>query len=324
MEPNEPLSLEAALNLPLDDEPEDTAAPEQEEEIQDASPIADEEETALEEVTEPEDDEAVEDDEEQEGDPEAVIAVPPPKSWGDEEAKAVWSKLPPEVQRQVATREEQRDQATQRILSESGQVRKQAVEATKALGEFAQRADSALAQVEAAFTQQGYDTMSKADWANLAQSDPNAYAQHKAYAEYLVEQHQETSRIRSNAQLAQAEAFAEEQYGVLKQYAPDVVQHHDEIVQYLNQTFGYTPAQVKVSSAADRLLAYKAMMFDRMSAQARERTANSKPQAKPAPKAFNASAAQTSTPTVRNKANASKAFKANPSIENAMRMLPDV
>lgn len=324
MEDNDTLSLEAALNLPLDDEPAEKAAPRPAEEIQDAGPTADEEETALEEVTETDEEEAVEDDEEQDDTPETVSVVPPPKSWGDEDARNVWSKLPPEVQRQVATREEQRDQATQRILSESGQVRKQAVEATKALGDFAQRADYALSQVEQAFTQQGYDTMTKADWARLAQSDPNAYNQHKAYAEYLAEQHQETSRIRSNAQLAQAEAFAEEQFGVLQQHAPDVVQHYNELVQYLGQTFGYTPAQVKVSSAADRLLAYKAMMFDRMSAQARERSATLKPQAKPAPKAFNATAGQTSTPTVRNKQNAQKSFKANPSIENAMRMLPDV
>ena len=141
MEDNETLSLEAALNLPLDDEPAEKAAPRPAEEIQDAGPTADEEETALEEVTEPDEDEAVEDDEEQDDTPETVSVVPPPKSWGDEDARNVWSKLPPEVQRQVATREEQRDQATQRILSESGQVRKQAVEATKALGEFAQRAD---------------------------------------------------------------------------------------------------------------------------------------------------------------------------------------
>lgn len=322
------LTLEAALDIPLEDEPEPKAAagePEEgdDEEIQDAAPTADEEAEALDEVTDADDDEAVED-EDTEDAPETVSVVAPPKSWGDEEAKAVWSKLPPEVQRQVATREEQRDQATQRILSESGQERKKAVEATKALGQFAQRAASALEQIESAFTQQGYDKMTKADWARLAQSDPNAYNQHRAYAEYLSEQHQEATRVRANAQLAQQEAFAEQQHELLKTHAPEVVQNHNEVAQYLNQQFGYTQDQVRLSSAADRLLAYKAMMFDRMNAQAKQKAASSKPQAKPAPKALSASAGQTSTPTARKKANAYKAFAAKPSIENAIHLLPDV
>lgn len=319
------LSLEAALDIPLEDEPEPKAAPEvgEDEEIQDATPIADEEAEALDEVTEADEDEAVED-EDAEDAPETVSVVAPPKSWGDEEAKAIWSKLPAEVQRQVATREEQRDQATQRILSESGQARKQAIEATQALGEFTYRAAQAIEQIEGAFTQQGYDKMTKADWARLAQSDPNGYQQHRAYAEYLHEQHQEAQRVRQNAQLAQQEAFAEQQYTLLSQHAPEVVQSHNDVTRYLNEQFGYTPDQVRLSSAADRLLAYKAMMFDKMNAQAQQKAASSKPQARPAPRAPGASAGQTSTPTARKKANAYKAFASRPSVENAIHLLPDV
>ena len=312
-----PLTLDAALDMPLDDEPETEA----EEITEGADPTASEEAEALEEVTEAVEEEATEDEEDDA--PEPVSATPPPRSWGDDEAKAIWSKLPPEVQRQVATREEQRDQATQRILSEAGQQRKQAVQATEALGQYAQRAEQALQAVESAFQSQGYDKMTKADWARLAQSDPTAYQQHKAYAEYLAEQHQQAAQVRSNAQLAAQEAFAQSQQEILQQHAPEVIQHQNDLVQYLNVTFGYTPDQVRIASAADKLLAYKAMMYDRMSAQAQQRAASSKPVAKPAPKALAASAGQTSTPTARKKMNASKAFAAQPSIENAMRMLPD-
>jgi hypothetical protein len=310
------LTLDAALDLALDTDP----VQEDEEISEGADPTAPDEAEALEEVTEA-DEEAVED--EDEDAPETVSAVPVPKSWGDDEAKAIWSKLPAEVQRQVATREEQRDYATQRILSEAGQQRKQAVQATEMLGQYAQRAEQALQAVEQAFVQQGYDQMSKADWARLAQSDPNAYQQHKAYAEYLAEQQQHAVQVRSNSQLAAQEAFAQNQYEILSAHAPEVVQHHNDLIQYLGTTFGYTPDQVRVASAADKLLAFKAMMYDRMSAQAQRQAASSKPVSKPAPKALSASAGQTSTPTARKKVNASKAFAAQPSLENAMRMLPD-
>lgn len=316
-DPNETaLTFDAALDLALD-----TDLVQEEEEISEgADPTAPEEAEALEEVTEVEE-EATED--EDDDAPETVSAVPVPKSWGDDEAKAIWSKLPAEVQRQVATREEQRDSATQRILSEAGQQRKQAVQATEMLGQYAQRAEQALQAVEQAFVQQGYDQMTKADWARLAQSDPNAYQQHKAYAEYLAEQQQQAAQVKANSQLAAQEAFAQSQYEILSAHAPEVVQHHNDLVQYLGTTFGYTPEQVRVASAADKLLAYKAMMYDRMSAHAQRQAASSKPVSKPAPKALSASAGQTSTPTARKKMNASKAFAAQPSIENAMRMLPD-
>jgi hypothetical protein len=313
----ETLTLDAAMDLPLDGEPER----EQDEQITEgADPTAPEEAEALEEVTEAEE-EATE--EEETDAPETVSATPPPRSWGDDEAKAIWSKLPPEVQRQVATREEQRDQATQRLLSEAGQQRKAAVQATEALGSYAQRAEQAIQAIEQAFQTQGYDKMTKADWARLAQSDPNAYQQHRAYAEYLSEQQQQASQVRANAQLAAQEAFAQTQHEILQQHAPEVVQHQADLVKYLNVTFGYTPDQVRVASAADKLLAYKAMMYDRMSAQAQQRAASSKPVAKPAPKALAASAGQTSTSTARKAGNALKAFQAKPSIENAINLLPD-
>jgi hypothetical protein len=316
---NERLSLEAALNLPMEgiDAPEDE---DQDDEIQDATPMADEESEALDEATE--DDESLEEDEDEDA-PATVSVVPAPKSWGDEEAKALWVRLPPEVQRQVATREDQRDQATQRLLSNAGEERKRAVEATRALGEFAQRADQTLQTLEQAYGDAGYEDWSREDWYRLSREDPGLYVQHREYANLLHQQRQQAMQIRANAQMAQQEAFAEEQNNLLRQYAPAVIEQFNDVTSYLNQAFGYTPDQVRLASAADKVLAYKAMMFDRMSAQAKQKAATSKPQAKPAPKALGASAAQTSTPTGRKTQNAQKAFKAKPSIENAMRMLPD-
>lgn len=322
MEPTERLTLEAALDLPLEGED----APEEEDqdnEIQDATPMADEEAEAVEDVTEADEDEAVEEDEDTEDAPETVSVVPPPKSWGDDEAKALWVRLPPEVQRQVATREEQRDKATHQLLSQTGEERKKAVEATRALGTFAQRAEQTLQSLEQAYQTAGYESWTNEDWYNLSRSDPGLYVQHREYANLLQQQRQQAQQIRANAMIAQQEAFAEEQTVLLRQHAPDVIEHQSEVTQYLSETFGYTPDQVRLSSAADRLIAYKAMMYDRMTTQAKQKAASSKIQAKPAPKALSASAAQTSTPTGRKKANAQKAFQAKPSIENAMRMLPD-
>ena len=322
MDPTERLSLEAALDIPLENEPLDDEAQGEIEEIQDAAPTADEEDEAVDDATLSDEDEAVEDNEDEDA-PETVSVVPAPKSWGDEEAKALWVRLPPEVQRQVATREDQRDQATQRLLSNAGEERKKAVEATRALGTFAQRAEQTLQSLEQAYQTAGYEQWSREDWYKLSIEDPGLYVQHREYSNLLQQQRQQAQQIRANAMIAQQEAFAEEQMGILRQHAPDVVQSYGEIAEYLGQTFGYTPDQVRLASAADKLIAYKAMMFDRMNAQAKQKAATSKNQAKPAPKAFSASAAQTSTPTGRKKVNAQKAFSAKPSLENAMRMLPD-
>lgn len=326
MDPNEDrLSLEAALDIPLDDEPrEDDDAPEagEDDEIQGATPMADEEEEALDEVTDSDEDEAVED-EDDESDPEPVIAVAPPKSWGDEEAKAKFIQMPPELQRYVASREEERDRATQRILSESGQERKKAVEATRALGGFAQRAEATLQSLEQAYQTAGYGDWTDQDWYRLSVENPSLYVQHREYSNLLRQQQQQARQIHANAQLAQQEAFAEEQTSLLRQHAPHVIEGHGKLSEYLAKTYGYTADQVRLASAADRDIAWKAMMFDQMNAQAKQKAASSKNQAKPAPKALHASAGQTSTPTARKKANAAKAFQAKPSLENAMRMLPD-
>jgi hypothetical protein len=316
----ERLSLEAALDLPLEgeDAPEEE---DQEQEIQDAAPTADEEAEALDEVTEAED-EAVEDDEDEDA-PETVSIVPAPRSWGDEEAKALWVRLPAEVQRQVATREEQRDQATQRMLSQAGEERKRAVDATRALGSFAQRAEQTLSSLETAYADAGYEKWSTEDWYRLSREDPGLYVQHREYANLLQQQRQQATQLRNNAVLAQQEAFADEQAQLLGQHAPVVLQAHAELTDYLGKAYGYTPEQVRYASAADRLIAFKAMQYDRMTSQANQKAASSKPQAKPAPKALGASAAQTSTPTGRKKVNAQKAFAQKPSLENAMKMLPD-
>ena len=334
---DERLSIEDAIDaIPDDFDLNDTVAPEEDEadaveveedeqeEIQDADPTADEEDEALDEVTESDEEEADEDDDAEDGpDEQVTVAVEIPKSWGDEEAKALWVRLPAEVQRQVATREEERDKATQRILSESGQERKKAVEATKALGSFAQRAEAALQAVEQAYSDAGYDQWTAQDWYNLSAQNPELYVQHKAYADQLSEQKKTAEQVRANARMAAQESFAEEQADLLRQHMPEVLEKHSEVVDYLGKTFGYTADQVRLASAADRVLAYKAMQFDRMNEQAKAKANSSKNQAKPAPKGLKSSAGQTSTSGQRKKANAAKAFKQKPSIENAINMLPD-
>lgn len=327
------LSIEDALSaFPDDFDDNDTAAPEEvddaadveeDDNIQDAGPTADEEDEALDEVTASDEDEADEEDDAEDGPAQVTVAVEIPKSWGDEEAKALWVRLPAEVQRQVATREEERDRATQRILSESGQERKKAVEATRALGSFAQRADAALQAVEQAYSDAGYDQWTAQDWYNLSAQSPELYVQHRAYAEQLAEQKRTAEQVRANARMAAQESFAEEQADLLRQHMPEVLEKHSEVVDYLGKTFGYTADQVRLASAADRVLAYKAMQFDRLNAQAQAKAKSSKNQAKPAPKGLKSSAGQTSTSGQRKTANAAKAFKQKPSIENAINLLPD-
>jgi|13_taG_2_1085334.scaffolds.fasta_scaffold06197_3 hypothetical protein len=296
----------------------------EQDEIQDADPTADEEEEALDEVTASDEEEADEEDDGEDGPDEdqVTVAVEIPKSWGDDEAKAKFIQMPPELQQYVASREEERDKATQRILSESGQERKKAVEATKALGTFAQRADQVLQQIESNIQQSGYDQWTAQDWYRLSAENPDLYSQHKAYSDMLNQQRTEAMQVKQNADLAQQESFAEEQANLLKQHKPEVLEARAKLSQYLSQTYGYTPDQVRSGSAADQDIAYKAMLYDEMNASAKANASKSKP-SKPAPKGIKASAGQTSTSRQRKKATAKKNFAKNPSMRNALDAMPD-
>lgn len=331
----ESLSIEQALEIEWEGdevivEEETPEQPEAEldedEETLDADPTADEEDEALEEVTASDDEEADEEDGSEDGPDEdqVTVAVEIPKSWGDDEAKAKFIQMPQELQQYVASREEERDKATQRILSESGQERKKAVEATKALGQFAQRADQALQQIEANIQQAGYDAWSPQDWYNLSVNNPELYSQHKAYSDMLNEQKQSAMQVKQNADLAAQESFVEEQTNLLRDNYPDVLEARDAVTEYLGKNFGYKAHQVRAASAADHLLAFKAMKYDEMTskAQAKAKASKSKP-SKPAPKGVKASAGQTSTSRQRKKATAAKNFNKNPSMKNAMDLLPD-
>lgn len=325
------LSIEEASELDWSEdvvEVEETPQPEveldEDEEIQDAGPTADEEEEALEEVTDSDEEEADEDDDAEDGPDEdqVTVAVEIPKSWGDDEAKAKFIQMPPELQQYVASREEERDKATQRILSESGQERKKAVEATQALGQFAQRADQALQAVEATIQQQGYDSWTAQDWYKLSVENPELHSQHKAYSDMLNEQKQSAMQVKQNADLAAQESFVEEQTKLLQQHKPEILEARGDLTDYLGKNYGYSAQQVRAASAADQDLAFKAMKYDEMTSKAKAKASKSKP-SKPAPKGVKASAGQTSTSRQRKAAQADKAWRKNPSIDNAARVLPD-
>lgn len=326
------LSIEEASELDwsedvveVEEAPQPEAELDEDEEIQDADPTADEEDEALDEVTESDEEEAEEDDDAEDGpdeDDPVTVAVDIPKSWGDDEAKAKFIQMPHELQQYVASREEERDKATQRILSESGQERKKAVEATKALGQFRDRADQALQQIEANIQQAGYDGWSPQDWYKLSVENPELYSQHKAYSDMLNEQKQSAVQVKQNADLAAQESFVEEQTTLLQQHKPEILEARPALTDYLSKNYGYSAQQVRAASAADQDLAYKAMKYDEMTSKAKAKASKSKP-SKPAPKGVKASAGQTSTSRQRKKVSAAKNFNKNPSMKNALDMLPD-
>lgn len=317
--------LAALLPDEGDEAPVTAPEPEEIEEIQDADPTADEEDEDLEEGTLSDEDEADEDDDASEHEPDdpSGIVLDMPTGWGDEEAKAEWVKLPRSIQQQVISREKDRNSATDRILSTAGEERKKAVEATKALGAFAERAEQVLEALDKQIGESEFDQLSPQQQYQLSIQNPELYSQHKAYSEYLKTQRDEARKVKENARLAHQESFAEEQANLLKQHVPEVFEAHSQITDYLGKTFGYNADQVRLSSAADRVLAFKAMKYDEMTSKAKAKATSSKQPAKPAPKGLKASPGQTSTPSQRKTVRATKAFKAKPSVENLASILPD-
>lgn len=322
------LSIEAAIEALPDEEAspapepqrdEDKAPPESapeeadalaDTEDPDADPEADEEDgdgPDEDQLTDADDEEAQEDDE---GDPDSVQPIAPPQSWGDDKALEMFAQLDPALQQQIAAREADRDKTIRRVTSEAGEARKASDEAARTLAGYAEQTEQLIQAVGSRTAQ---------EWHDLAQRDWNAYAAQLSVAYETVVNADAFKQVAANSRTVKDAVWSSDQAKALQVHEPDAYNAQTEVQAYLKDAFGVPENRFDQTSAVDRVLAYKAMLYDR--AQTTKKDTLRRQKAKPAPKSVKSSPAQAVPSSQRKKKAKVQAFDKNPSIENAINLI---
>jgi hypothetical protein len=139
--------------------------------------------------------------------PAAVPAIDPPASWTKEE-KAEFATYPREAQERIARREQERERATHRSLTEAAErskvlmAKEQAAE--QARQQFEGALQSTIAQLVDVQAQEFAEIKTPADLQRLANDDPFAYVRFKASQEKIQLLHQQSITLQQQrAQQAQ-------------------------------------------------------------------------------------------------------------------------
>lgn len=187
-----------------------------------------------------------------------IPAIEPPTSW-DAEAKKLFAGLPPEAQRVIADRENQRDKAVNAKASEAAAARKASEAAANEAAQIAQHYADQLNQYTRAIEPQ------RPDYSLLA-TDPQAYAQQAAAYEAATAQRNElaqhaeqASRQAQALQQQQMKAASEEFHSTLTQAWgekwSDPKQRETTIAELtpIAEALGYAPEVQSEANATDLL-----------------------------------------------------------------------
>lgn len=269
-----PLSREQAVEM-LTERPPEAAAPEapveaaaEPEEIDAGTSPADEPDVEAENLTE--------------GEPEPELeaeTLEPPLYWSPE-AKAEFAELPPNLQAVVLAQEGPREAATAKAKAEAAEKVKVADAELAKLGQFAESLADRLPQWISTFESRwGTETP---DWV--------AYAQEHGVEQMTLlklQHEQEQAQLQQAVQAKQVaegqaqQAFVRAEYAKLTELAPDLVHpetgqaKRHEVAEYLVKAGGIDLQAVQNISAAEMIIARKAMLYDQAQAALK---------AKPAPK----------------------------------------
>ncbi|HSY85827.1 MAG TPA: hypothetical protein VLA85_04600 [Verrucomicrobiae bacterium] len=158
------------------------------EESPEAEPESEDEDEGDGEGDGPDEDQVTEEEEDDgEGDPEAVIA--PPKSWPSE-MRAHFAKLPPDLQRVIADRENERDATFNRQVNEAAEKRRAAEAELQAASTERRQYLASLSAVIGELAKQTAgefaDIRSTADLEKLANDDPGRYLRWQARRDALL------------------------------------------------------------------------------------------------------------------------------------------
>lgn len=214
------------------------------------------------------DPETVTEGEEQDADPETAIDAP--SSW-DAEAKAKWAELPRDVQEIVLAREADRDRAASKAVSEAGQAKKQAEQEAAQIAALRSQIDDVLPKALQTFKSK-WDGI---NWAEEAQKDPVRAFQAKQVMEAEREQLDQLQAAQQQAQAVEHQNHVRTVLAELPTIAPDLVDPKEgqarvsALSKFLIGEEGISQEALKWASARELALAYDAMRYRALQAQAK-------------------------------------------------------
>jgi hypothetical protein len=259
----------------------------------------------------------VEPEEPDEGDDPAIEA---PTSW-DAEAKALFAQLPKELQGKLSEYQQQRD-------AQTGQAQQRAAEtARRAEAEIAQfgRTKAALDQLLPHAQQVFRGRWEGIDWAAWSQDDPIAAFQGKQAMEAEQAELQRLSAAQQQVQKQAYDRFLVVEEQKLAQVAPDLADAQKgpklraELQSYLVGA-GIPAAALDHADATQLSIAYKAMRYDQLQAQAKAQLAR-KPTTPPAKPGLKPGAPAGGSPKTRAVQAAANRFAQTKSVDAAVELL---
>jgi len=257
--------LEAAIQAvtDMDAAPEPVAAP-----VVDDKPEISDTEIVEPETADAEADE-VDGDESDDDQAEAVESVEAPQ-WWDAEAKAEFAALTPKAQAIVRAQEEKREAVVAKVKAESSEARTLATTEANKAKELADRMAAAITDERKAFDEYFTDI----DWnAYLLQDRDAAQADWMRYQTGL-EKFNKAENDRAAADKLWRENFMREESAKLTEIAPDIANNAETlrgIGDYIVKS-GISPDALLTVSALELTIAHKAMMYDKMMAEATSKT----------------------------------------------------
>lgn len=198
-------------------------------------------------------------------------AIEAPRSWGADD-KAVFATLSPEAQAIVLAREEDRDRATSKAVTEAGQARTQAQQEAAAISNLRVQMDAFLPQALQTFASRWEGI----DWAAEAQRDPVAAFQAKAQFESEQAQINQLQAAQQQAQAVEHQNHVRTVAAELQTIAPDLSDPKEgparvsALSKFLTSDLGYTPDTLKWATANDLSVAYDAMRYRQLQAKAKQ------------------------------------------------------
>ena len=204
-------------------------------------------------------------------------SVAPPASWSNED-KAYWNTLPPSLQKSLAERERQRDLNIRRSQDEVASQRK-AIEADRAAATQERQRYAERVNELSTFLQQQLNPFAQIDWNKLYESDPLEYtrkqAQYRDYERAAQQAEHERQALAAKAQQEQEAARQDWLKGERARLLEAVPEWADEskakagakeVSDYLVGQ-GIPVDRLAMISAAETVLARKAMLWDRLQAE---------------------------------------------------------
>jgi len=265
---------------------------------------------------------------EEAAEPEAPEApIEPPQFWSAE-AKSRFRDVPRDVQEIILAQEQSRNAFTSKAAQEASEKGKAAETERARLVQFNEQLGKLLPVAEQTFA----DRWANVDWVQLTES-LGAEQATKLKFQHDAEQQQLASLQQAQAQTQKAafDEYVKAEAAKLPSLCPELVDakegpaRRQALGKYLSEA-GIPAQAINGASAMELALAWKAQQWDLAQAKAKSLATKqpAKPtaaaaQAKPAPSKPGASVASLSTQTAA-LAEAEKAFNANPSIENSVRL----